>query len=123
MRYNVLYRLALQERDENEIEKQVIENYSQLMNSFFQHKIWNFTNRCNLKCLHCRQSSTALCLDKELTTNEAFAIVDKLAYAGVSILTFSCGELLLRSDSFYIIKRTSENGLYCTIASNGIPFL
>jgi sulfatase maturation enzyme AslB (radical SAM superfamily) len=85
--------------------------------------VWNFTNRCNLKCLHCHQSSTALCSDKELTTNEAFGIVDKLSYARVSILTFSGGEPLLRSDSFDVIKRATENSLYCTIASNGIPFL
>lgn len=38
MRHNVLDKLALQEGDEKEIEKQVIENYKRLMNSFFEQK-------------------------------------------------------------------------------------
>lgn len=82
--------------------------------------VWNFTNRCNLQCLHCHQSSTTLCSEKELTTNEAFTIVDKLAEAGVSILTFSGGEPIVRNDIFEVIKRATDKGLYCTIASNGI---
>lgn len=38
MRHNVLDKIALQEGDEKEIEKQVIENYKRLMNSFFEQK-------------------------------------------------------------------------------------
>ena len=36
--------------------------------------VWNFTNRCNLNCLHCHQSSTLLSQERELTTDEAFKI-------------------------------------------------
>ncbi len=82
--------------------------------------VWNVTNKCNLNCLHCHQSSTLSPDEKELTTSEAFKIVDKLADAGLSILTFSGGEPLTRNDVFDVIKRASDNGLYCTIASNGI---
>ncbi len=82
--------------------------------------VWNFTNRCNLNCLHCHQSSTLSFNEKELTTNEAFKIVDKLSDTGLSILTFSGGEPLVRTDIFDIIKRATDNGIYCTIASNGI---
>jgi len=39
--------------------------------------------------------------------------------AGVAILTFSGGEPLLRSDLFDAIKRADDNGMLCTIASNG----
>lgn len=56
---------------------------------------------------------------RELTTSEAFTIVDKLSDAGVSILTFSGDELLIRSDIFDVIKRAADKGFYCTIASNG----
>jgi radical SAM protein with 4Fe4S-binding SPASM domain len=81
--------------------------------------VWNFTNRCNLQCLHCHQSSTTACAERELTTSEAFSIVDTLSDSGVSILTFSGGEPLARSDIFDVIKRATDKGLYCTIASNG----
>lgn len=59
-------------------------------------------------------------MTRELSTSEAFTIVDKLSDAGISILTFSGGEPLVRSDIFDIIKRATDKGLYCTIASNGI---
>jgi hypothetical protein len=38
MRNNVLQKLALQDGNKDEIEKQVIENYKRLMNSFFEQK-------------------------------------------------------------------------------------
>jgi radical SAM protein with 4Fe4S-binding SPASM domain len=82
--------------------------------------VWNCTNRCNLQCLHCHQSSTTACSEEELTTSEACTIVDRLSDAGVSILTFSGGEPLVRSDVFDLIKRATDKGMYCTIASNGI---
>ena len=39
--------------------------------------------------------------------------------AGVAILTFSGGEPLLRKDLYDAIERASDNGMLCTIASNG----
>ena len=34
-------------------------------------------------------------------------------------MTFSGGEPLVRSDIFDVIKRATDKGFYCTIASNG----
>lgn len=82
--------------------------------------VWNITNRCNLNCLHCHQSSVISYPERELTTDEAFRIIDRLSDAGLSILTFSGGEPLVRTDIFDVIKRATDNGIYCTIASNGI---
>ena len=39
--------------------------------------------------------------------------------AGVAILTFSGGEPLLRKDIYDAVKRANDNGMLCTIASNG----
>lgn len=82
--------------------------------------VWNVTNRCNLDCLHCHQASTQSLQEKELTTNEAFQVVDHLSDVGLSILTFSGGEPLVRNDIYDIIQRATDSGIYCTIASNGI---
>ncbi len=79
--------------------------------------VWNYTNRCNLTCLHCHQDSGEA-EEKELTTNETFTVIDKLGEAGISILTFSGGEPLVRSDVFDAIKRADDAGILCTIASN-----
>ena len=81
--------------------------------------VWNFTNRCNLNCLHCHQDSSPTSSGSELTTSQAFKVIDNMSDAGVAILTFSGGEPLLRGDLYDAIKRANDNGMLCTIASNG----
>jgi len=81
--------------------------------------VWNFTNKCNLNCLHCHQDSSPMSTYPELTTSQAFKVIDNMSNAGVAILTFSGGEPLLRRDLFDAIERATENGMLCTIASNG----
>jgi len=81
--------------------------------------VWNFTNRCNLNCLHCHQDSSPMSSYPELTTSQAFKVIDNMSDAGVAILTFSGGEPLLRGDLYDAIKRANDNGMLCTIASNG----
>jgi radical SAM protein with 4Fe4S-binding SPASM domain len=81
--------------------------------------VWNFTNRCNLNCLHCHQDSSPTSSATELTTSQAFKVIDNMSNAGVAILTFSGGEPLLRKDLYDAVKRASDNGVLCTIASNG----
>lgn len=81
--------------------------------------VWNFTNRCNLNCLHCHQDSSPTSSGSELTTSQAFKVIDNMSDAGVAILTFSGGEPLLRRDLYDAIERANDNGMLCTIASNG----
>ncbi|MCP8323932.1 MAG: radical SAM protein [Candidatus Methylarchaceae archaeon HK02M2] len=81
--------------------------------------VWNFTNRCNLNCLHCHQDSSPESSHQELTTLQAYKVVDNMSDGGVVILTLSGGEPLLRKDVFDVIKRANDNGMLCTIASNG----
>jgi len=81
--------------------------------------VWNFTNKCNLNCLHCHQDSSPTSSGSELTTSQAFKVIDNMSNGGVAILTFSGGEPLLRRDLYDAIKRTDDNGMLCTIASNG----
>jgi radical SAM protein with 4Fe4S-binding SPASM domain len=81
--------------------------------------VWNVTNRCNLNCLHCHQDSSPTHSDGELTTSQAFRVIENMNEAGVAILTFSGGEPLLRKDIYDIIRRADDSGMLCTIASNG----
>jgi len=81
--------------------------------------VWNFTNRCNLNCLHCHQDSSPTSSSSELTTPQAFKVIDNMSDAGVATLTFSGGEPLLRKDIYDAIERANDNGMLCTIASNG----
>ncbi len=80
--------------------------------------VWNYTNRCNLQCLHCHQNS-GNADEGELSTDEALQVIQRLGEAGVSILTFSGGEPLLRSDLYQAIAHADAAGILCTLASNG----
>ena len=75
--------------------------------------VWNFTNRCNLYCLHCHQNSGETD-ERELTTEEALQVIKKLEDAGISILTFSGGEPLVRSDIYTAIEAAVDAGMLCT---------
>ncbi len=81
--------------------------------------VWNFTNRCNLNCLHCHQDSSSAPGGMELTTTESFRVIGNMADAGVAILSFSGGEPLLRGDVYDAIGRARDSGMLCTVASNG----
>ncbi len=81
--------------------------------------VWNFTNRCNLNCLHCHQDSHPIPNQSELTTSQALKVIDNMADAGISILTFSGGEPLMRPDIYEVAKYASDRGIFCSIATNG----
>ena len=81
--------------------------------------VWNFTNQCNLKCLHCHQDSHPILNRSELTTSQALKVVDNMADAGISILTFSGGEPLIRPDLYKVAKYATDMGIFCSISTNG----
>ncbi|GAF93652.1 unnamed protein product, partial [marine sediment metagenome] len=54
--------------------------------------VWNFTNRCNLKCRHCYQHSEHRRLSDELTLAEKLRVVDDLGEHYVPMIAFAGGE-------------------------------
>lgn len=81
--------------------------------------VWNFTNRCNLKCRHCYQNAGKR-LPGELSLKERLRIVDELGREGVFSLAFSGGEPLIDKDLFPVIERAKKHDMYVSIATNGI---
>lgn len=81
--------------------------------------VWNFTNSCNLKCVHCYQEAKSKVSPDELTTQEALNVVDQLNEARVVALSFSGGEPLTRKDFFQVAKYAHDNGLFISVATNG----
>jgi radical SAM protein with 4Fe4S-binding SPASM domain len=79
---------------------------------------WLTTYRCNFKCTHC-EASAGITKVHELTTAEAFRLIDELDEMGVQIIFLSGGELLVRKDIFLIIEYILNRGLMYNIASNG----
>jgi radical SAM protein with 4Fe4S-binding SPASM domain len=55
----------------------------------------------------------------ELGPDEALAVIDRLADAGVFMLTLSGGEVTLRPDLLALVLRARERGLAVTLFTNG----
>ncbi len=81
--------------------------------------IWNFTNRCNLSCLHCYSRAD---LDSEdvLTTEDIMDTLPKLKANGVRFIIFSGGEPLTRKDIYDIADRCKELGIITYLSTNGL---
>jgi len=81
--------------------------------------VWNCTQRCNLRCVHCYSASDASSGQDELTTADARAMIDDLAGFGAAVLLFSGGEPLLRGDLLELIAHARQAGLRAVLSSNG----
>ncbi|MBU1667121.1 radical SAM protein [bacterium] len=81
--------------------------------------IWNFTNRCNLSCLHCYSKADLDAVDT-LTTEKILETLPKLKENGVKFLIFSGGEPLTRKDIFEIAHRCKELGIVTYLSTNGL---
>ena len=83
--------------------------------------IWNFTNRCNLSCLHCYSKSTLDEVDT-LTTEQIKKTILEMKENGVKFIIFSGGEPLTRKDLFGIADFCKEHGIITYLSSNGLYF-
>jgi len=81
--------------------------------------IWNFTNRCNLSCLHC-YSRADLDAKDTLSTEDIMQTLPKLRDNGVKFIIFSGGEPLTRKDIYDIADRCKELGIVTYLSTNGL---
>ncbi|MDI3497386.1 radical SAM protein [Archaeoglobus sp.] len=93
------------------------EKLKQFASSLRPIVVWNVTNRCNLRCLHCYASANSDF--SELTTEQCFQIVDSLAEFKVPLILFSGGEPLLREDIFEIAGYAKKKGIKSVLSTNG----
>jgi radical SAM protein with 4Fe4S-binding SPASM domain len=81
--------------------------------------IWNFTNRCNLSCLHCYSKADLDAVDT-LSTKKIMETLPKLKENGIKFIIFSGGEPLTRKDIFEIAQRCKELGIITYLSTNGL---
>jgi radical SAM protein with 4Fe4S-binding SPASM domain len=88
---------------------------------------WNVTRRCNLECTHCylpvttRKERPVFSSADELTTQEAFQLIDRVAAVNPEVmLILSGGEPLLREDIFELSTYASGKGMMVVLGSNGL---
>ncbi|MCE4628081.1 MAG: radical SAM protein [Desulfurococcales archaeon] len=83
--------------------------------------VWNFTNMCNLRCIHCYQRADKPTPD-ELSLEEKLHVVDELDRAGVAAVALSGGEPTIHPHFLRIVEELSSRGIYVAVATNGTRF-
>ena len=81
--------------------------------------VWNITRGCNLNCVHCYAHAVEISREKELSGDQAMAVIDDLAKFGSPVILFSGGEPLFRSDLMDLVGYAVNKGMRAVISTNG----
>ena len=81
--------------------------------------VWNVTQQCNLKCVHCYAHAKNIAFDNELSSSEGKVLIDDLAEFGVPVMLFSGGEPLVRKDLPELAAYAVKKGMRAVISTNG----
>jgi radical SAM protein with 4Fe4S-binding SPASM domain len=81
--------------------------------------VWNFTQKCNLRCRHCYQSATPDRQADELNLDEKIRLIDELASHYMAMIAFAGGEPTLSKDLLPVLKRCQHHGMHTSIATHG----
>ena len=81
--------------------------------------VWNMTQRCNLKCVHCYAKALPEDGGDAISTEQAKGIIDDLAAYGAPVMLFSGGEPLVRQDLPELAKYAVSKGMRSVISTNG----
>ncbi len=81
--------------------------------------VWNMTQRCNLKCVHCYAKAVTEDGTDPISTQQAKVMIDDLAQFGAPVMLFSGGEPLVRQDLPELAKYATSKGMRAVISTNG----
>jgi radical SAM protein len=85
--------------------------------------IWELTQACDLACRHCRASARPERHPAELSTGEAYAVLEQIRELGDPLVVITGGDPLKRPDLFNIIGRSVSLGLRTTVTPSATPLL
>ena len=80
---------------------------------------WETTQKCNLKCVHCRCSSDLTSSEGDFTTDEGKKLLTEIADYSKPVVVLSGGEPLMRKDIFELASFGTSLGLRMCMATNG----
>ena len=80
---------------------------------------WRATGACNARCKYCNVDATGQHAPREMTTQEAFHLVDEVHKFGVRWFGIKGGEPLTRPDIFEIVTYAKSKGLNVCLLTNG----
>jgi AdoMet-dependent heme synthase len=85
--------------------------------------IWEMTQACDLRCVHCRASAQPQRHPLELTTAGAFQLVDQIADMRVPLFVLTGGDPLKRPDLMRIVRYACQRGVRTSITPSATPLL
>ncbi len=80
---------------------------------------WELTEKCNLRCIHCRACVSNSHSPCELSAEEVRRVIEDLKDFERPVLVFTGGEPLYRNDIFDIINYSVNAGFPVALATNG----
>lgn len=86
--------------------------------SYPSSAVLGLTYACQCACVHCSAGRYLKKPEEELTTEQWFALLDRIAETGAPRVNLSGGEALLRKDIFEIIRRAAKD-FVVVLESNG----
>jgi radical SAM protein len=85
--------------------------------------IWEMTQACDLKCAHCRANSRPHRHPLELSTAEAFHLIDQIAKMKVPLFVLTGGDPLKRPDLLPIVQYAHKRGVRTSLTPSTTPLL
>lgn len=80
---------------------------------------WDITEVCNARCIHCFTNAGEKA-SGELTTKQAFSVIDELVRHGIMGIAFSGGEPMIRDDFIEILQYSADRGMLISFTTNGV---
>ena len=84
-----------------------------------KNAVWEITLSCNINCLHCGSNADINKRPQELSTGEAFDLIEQLSDLGCERIVLSGGEPFMRRDWSALAHKIIQKGMRCNIISNG----
>ena len=85
--------------------------------------IWEMTQACDLSCMHCRANARPKRHSLELSTAEAFHLVDQIADMRVPLFVLTGGDPLKRPDLLPIVQYACRRGVRTSLTPSATPLL
>jgi radical SAM protein len=85
--------------------------------------IWENTRACDLACRHCRAAAQPRRSQFELTSEEAFRLIDEVAAMRPKVFVITGGDPLKRDDTFEMIRHAKGRGLEPSLTPSATPLL
>ncbi|MBI4353317.1 MAG: TIGR04053 family radical SAM/SPASM domain-containing protein [Candidatus Omnitrophica bacterium] len=81
--------------------------------------IWEVTRSCALKCVHCRAEALETRHPEELTTKEAFGLLEEIRRFGKPLLVLTGGDPMRRPDALDLVGYGAKLGLRMAMTPSG----